>query len=103
MSETIESISKWAGKTFGHAKPVDAMARAVDEVRELLFIWEQWGDTQPERLVEEAADVCITLYRYIYLVDKEAIEKKMAINRARTWKLHGDGTGQHHEERESNP
>ncbi len=55
-------------------------------------------------MVEEAADVCITLYRYIYLVDKEAINKKMAVNRKRVWVLNGDGTAQHlKDERETNP
>ncbi len=100
MNETIESVAKWADETFGPTTPKQALIRALSEIDELL------GSHQAAdlNLVEEAADVCITLYRYIYLVDPCAIEKKMAVNRARKWKLNGDGTGNHlKEERESNP
>lgn len=93
MNETIESVSKWADETFGPCTPTQALYRALDEIMELeLGIKVGYLDKQ---MVEEAADVCITLYRYIYLVDKDAIGKKMAINRKRKWKLNGDGTAQH--------
>ena len=102
MNETIESVSKWADETFGSSTPKDTLRRALVEIQELLG-YENGTYIPHEVAVEEAADVCITLYRYINLVDPEAIEKKMAINRARKWVSHGDGTGQHMEERESNP
>lgn len=94
MKETVESVAKWADETFGECTPKKALIRAFDEIDELFE-----AHSQPDRtissMVEEAADVCITLYRYIYLVDPDAIEKKMAINRARKWKLDGKGTAQH--------
>ena len=93
MEETIESVAKWADETFGPSTPQVALDRAFDEMSELDF---QCGaEIEDQKLVEEAADVCITLYRYIYLVDKEAINKKMAVNRKRKWKVTGDGVGQH--------
>lgn len=103
MSETIESISQWAGETFGPATPFSSLSRALDEIGELRKLWHRYPDVSHDELVEEAADVCITLYRYINLVDKDAIEKKMAINRARKWKVTGEGVGQHYDERETNP
>ena len=101
MNETIESVSKWADETFGPSMPEAVLRRALIEIDELVDLYESGKDAKI--MIEEAADVCITLYRYINLVDPEAIEKKMAINRARKWVSHGDGTGQHMEERESNP
>ena len=112
MSETIESISKWADETFGLSTPEASLLRAYQEIDEFLTLHEaaDWGitpklsSTDP-KFAEEAADVCITLYRYINLVDPEAIDRKMAINRARKWISNGDGTGRHvkeYEERETN-
>lgn len=95
MSETIESISQWADETFGPATPFSSLNRALDEIGELRKLWHRYPDVSHEELVNEAADVCITLYRYIHLVDKDTIEKKMTINRARKWKVNGDGTGHH--------
>ena len=98
MGETIESVAKWADETFGPTRPVDALDRAFVEIDELKAKYDPnciFPYRTDEELVEEAADVCITLYRYIYLVDKEAINKKMAVNRKRKWKLDGGGNGQH--------
>lgn len=98
-SETVYSVTRWANITFGDSTPEDSLARAFKEIRELFWLW-VWGwlGVKPFNhvlLVREAADVCITLYRYIGIVDALAIERKMAVNRARRWKLSGDGTGQH--------
>lgn len=96
MDETIESVAKWADETFGTTTPSHALGRAMLEIYELKNIWQKnYLDTPEEEVVKEAADVCITLYRYIYLVDKEAINKKMAVNRKRKWKVTGEGVGQH--------
>ena len=104
MNETIESVSKWADETFGPSTPGSSLRRAIVEIDELIEKYESvLYDPVGNVLVEEAADVCITLYRYIYLVDPEAINKKMAINRKRKWKVTGEGVGQHYDERESNP
>jgi NTP pyrophosphatase (non-canonical NTP hydrolase) len=109
MKETVESVSQWAEETFGACTPEAALKRAIEEMDELVE-WRRWALRAARHnsieLVEEAADVCITLYRYIYLVDPDAIEKKMAVNRARVWKMDGDGTGQHvkeYDERETSP
>ena len=97
MKETVESVSQWAEETFGKCTPRQALIRAMDEVKELDDLWYWDGETldvSDEEFVEEAADVCITLFRYIYLLDPDAIDKKMAINRARKWKVK-NGVGQH--------
>ena len=102
MDETIESVSKWADETFGPSTPEATLSRSLDEIRELshlvhplTMVLKNQTEFDHPKLVEEAADVCITLYRYIYLVEKEAINKKMVVNRLRKWKLNGDGTDQH--------
>jgi hypothetical protein len=92
--ETVESVSRWAEETFGPCTPQAALERAFEEMDELDYAGEH-SFGKHRKLVEEAADVCITLYRYIYLVDPEAINKKMVVNRKRKWKLNGDGTAQH--------
>lgn len=99
MIETVESVSQWAEETFGPTTRFSSFYRALDEISELRKLWYHYPDVSHEEIVEEAADVCITLYRYISLVDKDAIEKKMAINRKRKWKVNRDGTGQHIYER----
>lgn len=103
MNETVESVSQWADETFGPTEPISALNRALDEIAELRKLWLSYSDVSHQEFVEEAADVCITLYRYINLVDKEAINKKMEVNRARKWKVTGEGVGQHYDERETNP
>lgn len=95
MNETIESVSQWAGETFGPSTPMVTLYRALEEIEELRRLWHRYPDVSNNEMVEEAADVCITLFRYIYLVDPEAIEKKMAVNRARKWKVTGEGVGYH--------
>lgn len=98
MKETVESVSKWAEETFGPSTPEATLKRAMEEIDELIE-WRRWAlraaRHNPIELAEEAADVCITLYRYIHLVDPDAIEKKMKVNRARKWKITGEGVGQH--------
>ncbi len=85
MNETIESINQWANETFGPCTSYTAMMRAATEMDEYLNA--MCYD------IEEAADVVITLYRIPGI--QEAINKKMAINRGRKWKVNNDGTGQH--------
>jgi hypothetical protein len=84
MSETFKTIAQWCEETFGPVEPARIAERAAEEMAELL--------DAPER-VEEAADVVIVLSRYPGLW--EAVERKMAVNRARKWRLMGDGTGYH--------
>ena len=88
MSETIESVLKWADETFGPCTSLDVARRRVkDEMLEF------YSAIRNEHIIDEAADVWITLARIPGI--QEAIDKKMAINRARPWISNGDGTGQH--------
>jgi hypothetical protein len=84
VKETFETIAQWCEETFGPVTPERTAKRAAEEMNELL--------ADPSR-VEEAADVVIVLSRYPGLW--EAVERKMAVNRARKWRLMGDGTGYH--------
>jgi hypothetical protein len=59
-----------------------------------------WGEScaQPDKIPVEAADVLIVLYGVAGMrgFDLHAeVDRKMAINRSRTWKALGDGTGYH--------
>lgn len=90
--ETWQSISDWCGETFGPASPLRMAARANEEMAELIDKATQ-TDTYDESVLIEAADVVICLARFPGIWD--AVERKMAINRARTWRLTGEGTGYH--------
>ena len=82
--ETWESMAKWTAETFGPVSLERIATRANEEMQELL--------ADPSD-VTEAADVCIVLSRYPGI--EEAINRKMAVNRGRQWKLNGDGSGYH--------
>ena len=103
MKETIETVTKWANETFGPAPVFLQVQRAMQEIDEL---WEKsLGYASNAEIAEEAADVCICLYRVIGTLDPEAINKKMQVNRARKWDVR-NGVGQHtkdYDERETNP
>ena len=92
-SETVESVTSWANETFGKATILAQVERARKEFDELEALMQTHcgGD----HLAEEAADVVICLYRVIGTLDPEAINKKMAKNRARKWKVDGQGCAQH--------
>lgn len=83
-AETLETIAEWCEATFGPVDLPRIAERANEEMQELL--------AEPSK-VEEAADVLIVLSRYPDLW--KAVERKMKINRARKWRLMGDGTGYH--------
>jgi hypothetical protein len=91
-SETIATVTAWANETFGQATILAMVKRSRDEFNELLDLI---GDCAPDKIAEEAADVCICLYRVIGTLDPEAINKKMAKNRARKWNVDGQGCAQH--------
>lgn len=90
--ETIDSVTQWADATFGQATIQAMFERACKEMQELQLAM-QYADGPI--IAMEAADVCICLYRMIGTLDRMALDKKMAINRARTWKLDGNGCAQH--------
>lgn len=95
--ETQESISVWADETFGPAGTNSRVAsRANEEMAELL----KWLtiDDEHEKAAEEIADVVIVLNRLAARMGFDlwhAVEKKMAINRKRTWQKDGTGHGYH--------
>lgn len=91
--ETVQSVTEWANETFGPATIQRQVERAKEEFSELEQIMSV--PCHPNKLAEEAADVVICLYRVIGTLDPEAINKKMAKNRARKWNVGPDGCGQH--------
>lgn len=88
--ETFETIRQWAVSTFGEATMLRIAQRADEEMWELLVAAHSADDAAT---LEEAADVVITLCNLPGL--QAAIDAKMAKNRARKWKVMGDGTGYH--------
>ena len=94
--ETSQSIREWGDATFGEVKDLTALVtRARGELDEL----EQAirANDKPE-IGKETADVVILLHRLVALAGMDLaseVDAKMAINRARTWKAAGDGTGGH--------
>lgn len=96
MAETSKTILVWGDETFGKVQdPVALVKRAAEEMDELIEALEN-GDT--DEAGKEAADVTILLHRLMGTLNKELadeVDKKMKINRNRTWKSAGDGTGGH--------
>lgn len=90
--ETWASIAEWCEATFGPCSPERVATRSREEMKELVDETEiAAGWTDKARI--EAADVLICLSRVPGIW--EAVEEKMAINRARKWRIMGDGTGYH--------
>lgn len=85
MAETLESIIAWGDQMFGPCSQDRAIERAGEEWSEM----EEDGADVPV----EAADVIICLLRIPGILD--AINRKMTINRGRTWDVRPDGTGYH--------
>jgi len=95
--ETQESISCWAEETFG---PIGSNARAVARAnREMAELLEHvTSDENHPEAAEEIADIVIVLSRVMTRLgaDLQAeIDRKMAKNRARKWRLDGTGHGYH--------
>ncbi|MBF0260261.1 MAG: hypothetical protein HQL97_00315 [Magnetococcales bacterium] len=91
-AETVESVTLWANQSFGHATIRAQVERAMSEVSELALAVLTGTD---EKIAEEAADVCICLYRVMGTLDRDAINKKMARNRVRKWNVAANGCAQH--------
>lgn len=121
MTETQQSIAKWARETFpggDDLSPAHAL-RMLDEAIELCLvigctfnemsahvsdafnqsvIGPNTSIPNPAYVAAELADVAICLdvmaeRRGIGL--RVEVDRKMAINRARRWQSNGDGTGRH--------
>ena len=98
MIENQKTISEWANSTFGPVKSLKrSIKRMVEEVNELED--QAYVDINDfDKISNECADILITLYQVAntFGFDLHAcVDHKMEINRARKWKIAGDGTGQH--------
>ncbi len=95
-TETSNTIRVWGDATFGEVKDLAALvSRARGELDELEQAVRAGDMAEAGR---EAADVVILLHRLVALAGmdlNEQVDAKMAINRERTWKAAGDGTGGH--------
>lgn len=95
--ETQQSICTWANETFGTSYTnAGVAARANQEMSELLMALAR--DDSFSGAPEEAADVMIVLMRVFERFGttwQQEVDKKMAVNRGRTWKLDGSGHGYH--------
>lgn len=94
MIENQKTISEWAEKTFGHPTRERSINRMLEEVTELAVC-----DREDfNKVSDECADILITLYQVANTFGFDlhvCVDHKMEINRARKWKIAGDGTGQH--------
>jgi len=93
IRENQFTISEWAMSVFGEAgSDARVAARANEEMAELIRACTSGAPV--DKIVEEAADVVIVLYRIFSRNGRqmaEEVDKKMAVNRTREW--HKDGTG----------
>lgn len=117
--ETQQTIGAWIAATFPGTDPESPRKslRLLEEAIELCFACgatpteihrttlKAIGDRpdtatyrEPDKIAGETADVVIVACGVADMrgFDLAAeVDKKMAINRARTWKVNGDGTGYH--------
>jgi hypothetical protein len=96
MPETSQMIRDWGDRAFGEVQDLRVLlTRARQEIEEL-----EEAIIRQDRVGagEEAADVAILLHRLVGILGlelSEAVDAKMAVNRARRWHVAGDGTGAH--------
>lgn len=120
--ETQQTVTDWMYATFPGTDPASPrkFLRAMEEMVELCVAGgasagevsltvsralsecglhiSHYTKPKPEKVGEEIADVIIVLYGVASMrgIDLHAeIDKKMAVNRNRVWKVRGDGTGYH--------
>lgn len=95
--ETQRSVSEWIEATFGPAgSNARCAARANEEMAELLRALT--SDDDNPRAAPEMADVVILLYRLATRMGVDLhgeVDRKMAINRGRSWVSDGTGHGYH--------
>lgn len=95
--ETQATICVFADETFGPATSnIRVAARANEEMAELLRALS--ADDNHPKAAEEIADVVIILYRLAQNLGTDLqteIDRKMEINRNRTWKRDDTGHGYH--------
>ncbi len=97
MIESQATISAWAENTFGPSSSnARVAARANEEMAELLRALT--ADDNNPGAIGEAADVVIVLFRLAGRMGESLmaeVDRKMAINRAREWKIDASGHGYH--------
>lgn len=108
MIETQGSIHQWSRETFGECDDLGLFAARInEEMAELVRVCCRNRDVSvigEQRRVEfagEAADLVIMLCSLGEIVGfdlLEAINRKMVLNRARSWNISGDGFDHHHKE-----
>ncbi len=105
MIENQHGISDWADRTFGPASSnARVAARANEEMAELLRALT--ADDEHDKAAEEVADIVIVLCRLMTRLGRdmgEEIDRKMTINRGRTWNLTKDGHGYHVRDKAAQP
>lgn len=123
MNETQLSVGTWADATFPGNDP-DSPQRALRALEECVELAMACGasmaqilntvfdampedkrhdvlakfDREPDKIAAEVADVTIVLYTLAHGLGfniHDHVNRKMAVNRSRTWVAHGDGTGHH--------
>lgn len=100
LHETAISIQTWQLSTFGPGTMLGYARRALEELQtELIPLLE--ANDMDVRAIAEIADVVILLSHIAASHGVEiasAVDAKMAINRARRWRMTGGGHGQHIED-----
>jgi NTP pyrophosphatase (non-canonical NTP hydrolase) len=89
IKDLTDNIVDWADSVFPDRTPSSALLKLFEEVGELVR-----DPTSPG----EYADIAIMLFDLAHMHDidlGEAIREKMAVNRARTWRITDTGTLQH--------
>lgn len=100
FNENTKTISAWAEATFGTAgSNARCVARANEEMAELLTMVTTDVDGEANRAIAmECADVVIVLHRVAFRCGYdlyECVDRKMVVNRNRTWKPDGSGHWYH--------
>lgn len=92
-----EQITQWQTATFGVPDSHDALLRAEEEWEELISMPGEEGVLDVD-VALEAADVVVCLAAYVRALGydlAELVERKLAVNRARTWAQDADGVWRH--------
>lgn len=102
MIENQQTVNAWQRETFGFCPPGAAFRKFQEEVEELRQAFVGLYETDDPKalpaVIKELADVQIVLWQIAGAMQQDmqqAVDAVMIQNRARTWNLRGDGTGQH--------
>ena len=96
MAENQFSIHHWSKETFGQPKTQRCVARANEEMAELVKVASTRSSFN--ELMEEAADIVIVLNVLAGVCSRDLwamVEAKMKLNRSREWVSDGNGCGYH--------